>query len=51
MLSEKGTIGTRVSRPMADEINQLVEAGKYLNMADFLRDAAREKLAKEKEEN
>lgn len=47
-MNEKTQLGTRVSQKMAEAIALLVERGKYLNKADFLRSAARDKLEKEK---
>lgn len=48
-MTERTQLGTRVSQVMANEIKQLVEEGRYLNTADFLRAAARDKLEKELE--
>ena len=42
-------MGTRLPKPMVREIEDLVEKGKYLNCADFLRSAARTELGKAKE--
>jgi len=46
----KQSIGARAPRPMIEQIEVLVEQGKYLNPSDFLRSAIRGELEKHKEE-
>jgi len=49
MIVEKQQVGTRLPKPMVDEIDTLLVRGKYLNYADFLRAAARTEIEKQKE--
>jgi Arc/MetJ-type ribon-helix-helix transcriptional regulator len=42
---EHELFSTRLSQEEAQKIDELVEAGVFLNRADFLRQAAREKLS------
>lgn len=42
--SEPKTVGTKVTSREAREINNLIEAGVYLSVSDFVRDAIRDKL-------
>jgi Arc/MetJ-type ribon-helix-helix transcriptional regulator len=37
-------VGAKLTRNEIEQINKLVEAGFYLNLSDFIRDAVREKL-------
>jgi Arc/MetJ-type ribon-helix-helix transcriptional regulator len=37
-------VGAKLTRNEIEQINELVEAGFYLNLSDFIRDAVREKL-------
>ena len=37
-------VGTKLTRSEIEQINQLVEAGVYLNLSDFIRTSVREKL-------
>jgi Arc/MetJ-type ribon-helix-helix transcriptional regulator len=45
------SLGTRAPEPMVREIEELVDQGKYLNLADFLRCAIRTELEKHKEDS
>lgn len=38
------TIGTKLTHHEFEEINKLIEAGIYLSVSDFLREAVREKI-------
>jgi Arc/MetJ-type ribon-helix-helix transcriptional regulator len=38
-------VGAKLTRNEIDQINKLIEAGVYLNLSDFIREAVREKLA------
>ena len=46
---EKMTVGTWVSKQMVDDIKAATVKGGYINQADFIRQAIREKLEDEKQ--
>lgn len=48
-MTEKVVLGTRVPIGVANQVENLVEEGKYLNTADFLRVAARREIEKANE--
>lgn len=44
-ISSSKVMGAKLTRNEIEQINNLVEAGLYLNPSDFVREAVREKLA------
>ena len=46
---EKVVLSTKIPLPVMEEIQRLVEEGRYMNNSDFLRIAARTELQKAKE--
>lgn len=45
--TKKQTVSTWVPTPIADRIQRLIDEGRYVNSADFIWAAVREKLEKE----
>jgi len=49
---EKNTVlGLRLPHRLKQDIENLVEQGRFTNASDFTREAIRDKLRREKEEN
>ena len=46
---EKITVATWIPKQIVDDIESAVNEGKYVNKADFIRQAIREKLENEKQ--
>ena len=44
MVNEVPHVGARVAKQEYDAIRQLVDAGAYVNVSDFVREAVRDKL-------
>ena len=49
MKTEGRSVSAYIPKPMADQVQQLIDEGKYTSMSDFIRTTIREKLEAEKQ--